>query len=149
MHDESKTDDETLKAAIVACRPFKYLDDLKERVAKHLGLPTNTDFGTRIYVLNQKLEREETQARIDSMGFEVASEEVLRSLVGRKVEMLFGLGSMFGESIRPGTIKANGRGGFIFIPKGNRTKGYVPTFLRFATGDKAGLANSQIMAVQA
>lgn len=146
-------DDATLKAAIIACRPFVYLDDLKKRVAERLGRPElfapySTPFGKRIYDLNEKVQREETQARIDSMGFEAASTELLESLAGRKVEMLMGVGGMWGESIVPGSIKPNGRGGFVFIPKGKRTKGYVPTFLRLATGDKAGLAASQVVVHQ-
>ena len=55
---------------------------------------------------------------------------MLASLENCKMEMLFGVGGIMGEEIRLGRIKADGRGGFLFIPKGNRTKRYWPSYIR-------------------
>ncbi|WP_435018441.1 hypothetical protein TA3x_000415 [Tundrisphaera sp. TA3] len=147
---QNDIDDETLKAAIIACRPFVYLEDLKKRVAAHLGRPElytgeRNEFGMRVYRISGRIDREETQARIAGMGFREADTEMLESFVGRKVEMLMGVGGIFGEHIQKGTIKPNGRGGYLFIPKGSRTKGYVATYLRLETGDTSGLARSVIV----
>jgi hypothetical protein len=134
--------DVSLRAAIMACRPFEYLDDLKKRVAEQIGQPgleNEHDFGYRVYCLNQQIERETTDARIASMGFRQATPELLTKLEGRKVDMLFGVGGIFGERVETGSIKANGRGGYFFLPKGKRTKGFVPTYIREA--GRAGVAD--------
>jgi hypothetical protein len=139
MTDIINIDDESLATAIKACRPYEYLEDLTRRVAEHLGHPDlykpnsgSDGFCYRVYCLNRKIQEQETQDRIASMGFLLGTTELLANLENHRVEMLFGVGGIFGEHVESGTIKANGRGGFVFLPKGKRTKGYVPTYIRVA-----------------
>jgi hypothetical protein len=131
--------DEELKAAIKACRPFEYLKDFKIKVANYLRCPdfladqSPHGFGYRVYCLNRKIEEEEFKSRITSMGFIAATAEMLADLKNHKngVEMLLGAGGSR-ERVQLGTIKDNGLGGYIFIPKGNRTKGFFPGYIRLA-----------------
>ena len=131
-------DRDSLKAAIRACLPFEYLDDLKRRVAEHLGNPElnapfsgKDSFGYRVYCLEKEVKQEDTAARLGALDFFLPTTEQLAKLENTPVEMIFGVNSIFGgERIKPGRIKSDGRGGFLFLPKGNRTKGFFPGYLR-------------------
>lgn len=138
-HPTNISDDE-LKAAIAVNRPCTYLADLKRKVAESFNRPelaTDSDFGYRVYNLDRAIAEEETASRLTAMGFELASLETLTKLENQAVEMLFGLGGIFGERIESGTIRSNGRGGFLFLPKGNRRRGFVPGYIRKVVPAKA------------
>jgi len=118
--------DEQIESAIRNAKPWTYLDDLKKDVANQLGVPENYDFGLRIYNINQSLKTK----IIEEKGWRQPTQEFYEDNLNKKVEVLRGVGGIFGESIETVTIKSDGRGGYLALPKGARTKGFLPNWVR-------------------
>lgn len=112
---------------------YRYLADLTAFVAKKTGHDAgNQEFGYSVYRANKIAEEEALLKRTAAMGFQPVTPELLQSLSGRKVDVLRGAGSLFGESVVSGKVVPDGRGGYLFLPGRNRTKGFYPVFIREA-----------------
>lgn len=133
--------DQTLEDLIRRAPAWTYLEELKEYVAGQLDIPfpfTDKDpdkphygspFAYRIYTINQAVEKDVEAARIKDLGFVKTDPDTLSGYEGQFVECLVGRGVM-GDTIKTGRILAHPDGGYWFRPKGNRTKGYYPTYIR-------------------
>lgn len=118
--------DEDIEMAIRNAKPWKYLDDLKIDVRKQLGLPENYDFGMRVYSINKSL----GPKLIKEAGWLEATPDLLQQYENQKVYVLRGVGGISGERTETATIKATGKGGYLALPPGARTKGYYPNYIK-------------------
>ncbi len=119
--------DDDIEAAIRKAKPWTYLDDLKKDVAEQTGADwKNKDFGYRVYSINKAL----GPKLIKEAGWLESTPDVLKSFVGKRVDVLRGVESATGQRVEQARIKENGRGGYLALPDGARTKGYIPNYIR-------------------